>query len=89
MAATGQRRATVTSADGRLLGLLCLKASRTGFCSDQDVCARTLGEAGPSPFRQGWWGVATPQPQWGTGACGTTSAPGWELCMASRVPHSR
>ena len=29
-----------------LLGLLCLKASRAGFCSDQDVRARALGEAG-------------------------------------------
>ena len=34
-------------------------------------------------------GGATPQPQCGTGACGGTSAPGWELCMAIRVPHSR
>ena len=45
MIATGRRRAAVTSADGRLLGLLCLKASRTGFCSEQDVRARTRGEA--------------------------------------------
>ena len=35
----------VTSADGRLLGLLCFKASRAGFCSNQDVRARALGEA--------------------------------------------
>ncbi len=47
MTATGRRRAAVTSADGRLLGLLCLKASRAGFCSDQDVHARALGEANP------------------------------------------
>jgi len=40
MAVTGRRRAAVTGADGRLLGLLCLKASRTGFCSEQDVRAR-------------------------------------------------
>jgi CBS domain-containing protein len=40
MTAAGRRRAAVTSADGRLLGLLCLKASRTGFCSDSDVRAR-------------------------------------------------
>jgi CBS domain-containing protein len=40
MTATGRRRVAVTSADGRLLGLLCLKASRAGFCSDQDVRAR-------------------------------------------------
>ena len=45
MIATGRRRAAVTSADGRLLGLLCLKASQTGFCSEQDVRARTRGEA--------------------------------------------
>jgi hypothetical protein len=42
MTATGRRRAAVTSADGRLLGLLCLKVSQTGFCSDQDVRARAL-----------------------------------------------
>jgi CBS domain-containing protein len=42
MTATGQRRVAVTSADGRLLGLVCLKASRTGFCSDTDVRARAL-----------------------------------------------
>jgi CBS domain-containing protein len=45
MIATGRRRAAVISADGRLLGLLCLKASRPGFCSEQDVRARTRGEA--------------------------------------------
>jgi hypothetical protein len=45
MTATGRRRAAVTSADGQLLGLLCLKSSRAGFCSDQDVRARALGEA--------------------------------------------
>ncbi|MGH3184777.1 MAG: CBS domain-containing protein [Streptosporangiaceae bacterium] len=48
MIATGRRRVAVTSADGRLLGLLCLKASRAGFCSDQDVRARALGEADPA-----------------------------------------
>lgn len=48
MITTGRRRAAVTSADGRLLGLLCLKASRAGFCSDQDVRARALGEADPA-----------------------------------------
>ncbi len=45
MIATGRRRAAVTSADGQLLGLLCLKASQTGFCSEQDVRARALGKA--------------------------------------------
>jgi nucleoside-diphosphate-sugar epimerase len=33
-------------------------------------------------------GGATPQPQCGTGASRTTSAPGCELVSASRVPHS-
>jgi CBS domain-containing protein len=47
MTATGRRRAAVTSADGRLLGLLCLKASRAGFCSDADVRARGRGEIDP------------------------------------------
>jgi CBS domain-containing protein len=47
MAATGQRRAAVTGADGRLLGLLCLKASQAGFCSDQDVCARAQDRGRP------------------------------------------
>jgi CBS domain-containing protein len=45
MTTAGRRRAAVISADGRLLGLLCLKASRAGFCSDQDVRSRALGEA--------------------------------------------
>jgi hypothetical protein len=40
MKAAGRRRAAVTSDDGRLLGLLCLKASQAGFCTDQDVRAR-------------------------------------------------
>jgi hypothetical protein len=40
MKAAGRRRAAVTSDDGMLLGLLCLKASQAGFCSDQDVRAR-------------------------------------------------
>jgi hypothetical protein len=51
MIATGRRRAAVTSGDGRLLGLLCLKASRAGFCSEQDVRARALGKAGPGAVR--------------------------------------
>jgi CBS domain-containing protein len=45
MTATGRRRAAVISVDGGLLGLLCLKASRAGFCSDQDVRARARNEA--------------------------------------------
>ena len=48
MITTGWRWAAVISADGRLLGLLCLKASRARFCSDQDVHTRALGEAAPA-----------------------------------------
>jgi hypothetical protein len=48
MITTGWRWAAVISADGRLLGLLCLKASRGRFCSDQDVHAGALGEADPA-----------------------------------------
>jgi hypothetical protein len=48
MTAAGRRRAAVTSADGGLLGLLCFKASRAGFCSDQDVRARARDEADPA-----------------------------------------
>ena len=48
MITTGWRWPAVISADGRLLGLLCLKASRARFCSDQDVHARALGEADPA-----------------------------------------
>jgi hypothetical protein len=48
MTIAGRRRAAVTSADGRLLGLLCVKASRAGFCSDQDVRPLALGEADPA-----------------------------------------
>jgi CBS domain-containing protein len=36
----GQRRSAVVDADGRLLGLLCLKRRLSGFCSDADVAAR-------------------------------------------------
>jgi hypothetical protein len=46
MTGTGQRRIAVTSTDGRLLGLLCLKATRAGFCSGADVRARARDQAG-------------------------------------------
>jgi CBS domain-containing protein len=46
MNAAGRRRAAVISEDGRLLGLLFLKASRVGFCSEEDVRARALDESG-------------------------------------------
>ena len=53
----GIRRVAVIDADGSLLGLMCLKQRRTGFCSDADVAARSrsrareqsLGRSGLSP----------------------------------------
>jgi len=36
----GRRRLAVTTDDGELVGLLCLKSSGRGFCSDEDVEAR-------------------------------------------------
>jgi predicted transcriptional regulator len=40
MARSGRRRLAVTNHDSTLLGLLCLKASGVGFCSDADVANR-------------------------------------------------
>lgn len=40
MAADGGRRLAVVDDELRLLGLLCLKRSGKGFCSDSDVSAR-------------------------------------------------
>ncbi|MDO9457390.1 hypothetical protein [Nocardioides sp.] len=40
MVAGGRRRLAVTDLRGELLGLLCLKASGTGFCSDEGIAAR-------------------------------------------------
>ncbi|MFD8496418.1 CBS domain-containing protein [Amycolatopsis sp. NPDC059657] len=42
MLARGQRRLAVLADDGALLGLLCLKRRRTGFCCDADVAARSV-----------------------------------------------
>lgn len=41
LAARQQRRLAVVNDGGLLVGLLCLKARGTGFCSDADVAART------------------------------------------------
>ena len=38
--AAGTRRLAVVGTDGSLLGLMCLKRRRHGFCSDADVEAR-------------------------------------------------
>jgi predicted transcriptional regulator len=40
MKRAGRRRLAVVSDDTTLLGLLCLKASGRGFCSDADVASR-------------------------------------------------
>jgi CBS domain-containing protein len=40
MRRAGRRRLAVTTSRGELLGLLCLKAKGSGFCSDDDVAAR-------------------------------------------------
>ena len=45
MRSSGRRRFAVTGADGELLGLLCLKATGLGFCSDGDVAGRKGGYA--------------------------------------------
>jgi hypothetical protein len=45
MVAHGRRRLAVVSEDGALVGLLCLKASGRGFCSDDDVASRRLARA--------------------------------------------
>jgi CBS-domain-containing membrane protein len=37
---TGRRRLAVTTDESTLAGLLCLKASGQGFCSDEDVASR-------------------------------------------------
>jgi hypothetical protein len=42
---SGQRRLAVVGARGELLGLVCLKRSGTGFCSDEGVAARAAERA--------------------------------------------
>jgi CBS domain-containing protein len=44
--ASGQRRRAVVDDSGRLLGLLCLKRRLSGFCSDDDVAARSTERVG-------------------------------------------
>lgn len=40
MAERAQRRVAVVDHEGTLVGLMCLKRRRTGFCSDDDVASR-------------------------------------------------
>lgn len=44
MLATGRRRLAVLDFHGRCVGLLCLKRSGNGFCTDDDVAARRCDE---------------------------------------------
>ena len=46
MRAEGTRRLAVVDEDGRLRGLLCLKRTLDGFCSDADVAARAVEHDG-------------------------------------------
>ena len=43
LVASDARRLAVVAEDGVLVGLLCLKRRRTGFCSDDDLRARSGG----------------------------------------------
>ncbi|MBO4238696.1 MULTISPECIES: CBS domain-containing protein [Pseudonocardia] len=45
MRAGGRRRLAVVDGHGRLLGLLCLKRSGAGFCTDEGVRARAAERA--------------------------------------------
>ncbi|MET9328833.1 CBS domain-containing protein [Tsukamurella sp. NPDC003166] len=58
MVAAGTRRLAVVDDDLRLLGLLCLKASGTGFCTDDGVermrRSRSAATGGDASTEQGW-----------------------------------
>lgn len=45
MVSSAQRRLAVVDDEGRLLGLLCLKQTHTGFCHDRDVASREASAA--------------------------------------------
>jgi CBS-domain-containing membrane protein len=44
----GRRRLAVIDPSGRLVGLLCLKRDRTGYCSDEDISERAQCATQPS-----------------------------------------
>ena len=48
MIRSGRRRIAVVEPDGTLLGLLCLKRSQSGFCTDKGVAAMRRSRARPS-----------------------------------------
>jgi hypothetical protein len=47
MLRTSRRRLAVIGPSGDLVGLLCMKRSQSGFCSDQDVACRAAERIGP------------------------------------------
>lgn len=49
MRTAGHRRLAVVDDTGRLLGLLCLKRSGEGFCTDAGVQSRRAGRAADAP----------------------------------------
>lgn len=51
MTALGRRRLAVVDSRGNFLGLLCLKRSGLGFCSDADVRARAESRSTPASQR--------------------------------------
>ena len=51
LAETSARRLAVIDADGGLLGLLCLKRRRTGYCSEADLASRSRERDGGSEDR--------------------------------------
>ena len=57
MRRNGRRRLAVTSRNHTLLGLLCLKASGTGFCSESDVeSRRSQAPSEPGGLVKTWLG---------------------------------
>jgi len=52
MADSGLRRLAVVDDELRLLGLLCLKRSRTGFCTDEGVAAMRSARRAEHPERR-------------------------------------
>ena len=51
----GRRRLAVVDDDGRLVGLLCLKRDRSGYCSDENVAARAAERVRQAQGARGPW----------------------------------